>query len=41
MGWALLLIVGYTPILFRMHRKINILEEEISKLKKLSETSKI
>lgn len=33
MGWAILIIIGYTPVLYRMQRSINNLEKEVEKLR--------
>jgi hypothetical protein len=33
MGWVLIVIIAYLPIIYRIHRRLHKLEQEIQKLK--------
>lgn len=34
MGWMIIVMIAYTPIIYRLQRKIRYLEEEVEKLKR-------
>lgn len=33
MEWILLVLIAYTPIIFRIHKRLNDLEKEVKRLK--------
>lgn len=33
MGWLIIVVIAYTPIIYRIHKRLNHLEEEVKKLK--------
>jgi len=35
LGWMLLLVAAYLPIFYRIHRRLNELEDEVRKLKEI------
>lgn len=34
MGWVLLVIIAYLPIIYRIHRRLHYLENEVERLKR-------
>jgi hypothetical protein len=34
MGWLLIVIIAYLPIIYRIHRRLDFLEKEIERLRK-------
>lgn len=34
MGWMFIVMIAYTPIIYRLQRRIRSLEEEVEKLKR-------
>ncbi|WP_274379952.1 hypothetical protein [Paenisporosarcina cavernae] len=32
MGWLILIVVAYAPIFYRIHRRLSLLENEVSRL---------
>ncbi len=33
MGWALLVVIAYLPIIYRIHKRLDDLENEVKRLK--------
>lgn len=33
MGWLLLVMIGYIPIIYRIHRRLDFLEKEVKRLR--------
>ncbi len=33
MGWLIIVVIAYAPIFYRVHRRLNYLEDEVRRLK--------
>lgn len=33
MGWMIILVIAYLPIVYRIHKRLDYLEKEVSRLK--------
>jgi hypothetical protein len=38
MGWLVIVIIGYLPIIYRIHRRLDFLEKEVERLSKDNES---
>jgi len=34
MGWVVLVVIAYLPIVYRIHKRLNDLEDEVKRLKR-------
>ena len=37
LGWVLIIVIAYMPIFYRIHRRLNELEDEMRRLKEVFE----